>query len=163
MSDPDLNEFSEIVLAKWTDRFFAWLIDFVVVSTALYLTVSILFGMTYSVFEVKDLWTDSPQYILTSGIFFIYWVVLEYTTGQTAEKKVLNLKTVSVYGTKPGLDKILIGSFGKSFFIPFDFVLGLILTNEKRQRVFNKLGDTIVIKIQETDQRASNIEYTKDC
>ena len=112
MSDPDLNEFSEIVLAKWTDRFFAWLIDFVVVLTALYLTVSILFGMTYSVFEVKNLWVDSTQYILTSGSFFIYWVVLEYMTGQTAGKKVLNLKTVSVYGTKPGLDKILIGSFG---------------------------------------------------
>jgi hypothetical protein len=55
----------------------------------------------------------------------------------------------------------MIGSFGKSFLLPIDIVLGWILTNEKRQRVFNKLGDTLVVKIK-IPEDISDVTYTKD-
>jgi len=55
----------------------------------------------------------------------------------------------------------MISSFGKSFLLPIDVVLGWFLTNEKRQRVFNKLGDTLIVKITESDN-ISDIRYTKD-
>jgi len=41
---------------------------------------------------------------------------------------------------------VVIDSFGKSFLLPVDVILGWILTNKKRQRVFNKLGDTLIVK-----------------
>ena len=66
-----------------------------------------------------------------------------------------------VYGNKPSLKGIMISSFGKSFLLPIDIVLGWILTNEKRQRVFNKLGDTLVVKIKISED-ISDIKYTKD-
>jgi len=64
-------------------------------------------------------------------------------------------------GKKPDLKGIMISSFGKSFLLPIDVILGWFLTNEKRQRVFNKLGDTLIVKIKELDD-ISDIRYTKD-
>ena len=54
----------------------------------------------------------------------------------------------------------MIGSFGKAFLLPLDVLLGWILTNESRQRIFNKLGDTIVIKAQKDNE--TDVKYTKD-
>ena len=39
--------------------------------------------------------------------------------------------------------------------------LSLILTNEKRQRIFNKLGNTLIIKIKESEND-SDFKYIKD-
>jgi hypothetical protein len=39
------------------------------------------------------------------------------------------------------------GSFGKSFLLVIDVMLGWIFTNEKRHRIFNRAGNTIVIKM----------------
>ena len=86
---------------------------------------------------------------------------MEYKTGQTIGKKILNLKVADIYGNSPSLKGIMVSSFGKSFLLPIDVILGWILTNEKRQRVFSKLGDTLVVKIKDSDN-VSGIEYTKD-
>jgi len=99
------------------------------------------------------------MYIPTSVMFFSYWIILEYKTGQTIGKKMFNLKITNSQGEKPSLIGVIISSFGKSFILPIDMILGLIITNEKRQRIFNKLGDTLIIKIKETD---SDFKYIKD-
>jgi hypothetical protein len=41
-------------------------------------------------------------------------------------------------------------------------ILGRIFTNQKRQRIFNRLGKTIVIKVEEVDEETKNISYKKD-
>ena len=92
-------------------------------------------------------------------MFFLYWIILEYKTGQTIGKKMFSLKITNSQGEKPTLIGVIISSFGKSFILPIDMVLGLIITNEKRQRIFNKLGDTLIIKIKELD---SDFKYIKD-
>ena len=99
------------------------------------------------------------MYIPTSVMFFSYWIILEYKTGQTIGKKMFNLKIINSQGEKPSLIGVIISSFGKSFILPIDMILGLIITNEKRQRIFNKLGDTLIIKIKESD---SDFKYIKD-
>jgi len=160
MSESNSNT-SKIVLAKWTDRFVAWLIDFIIISSISTIIIFVLFGTTYYEFEGDVFWTESSQYIPTSSIFFVYWVVLEYKTGQTVGKKILNLKIVNVSGNKANLKEVLISSFGKSFLLPIDIILGWILTNEKRQRVFNRLGNTLVVKIKENINN-SDLDYVKD-
>ena len=159
MSDPKSNESSKIVLAKWTDRFFAWLIDFIIISAISTLIIFGYFGTIY--YETDEFWGESSQYIPTSIIFFVYWSILEYKTGQTIGKKILNLKTVSISEDKVNLKGILIGSFGKSFILPIDVIVGWILTNEKRQRMFNRLGDTVVVKIKSHSDNLDVI-YEKD-
>jgi len=157
MSDP--NSSSKIIIAKWTDRFVAWLIDFIIVSVILTSIIFAYYGTMYYEFEGEGFWVENSQFLPTSIIFFAYWIILEYKTGQTIGKKILNLKIIDVSGNKASLKGIVISSFGKSFLLPLDMILGLILTNEKRQRVFNKLGDTLVVKIKESN---NNSEYVKD-
>jgi len=101
------------------------------------------------------------MYIPTSVMFFLYWIILEYKTGQTVGKKMFNLKITNSQGEKPSLIGVITSSFGKSFILPIDIILGLIITNEKRQRIFNKLGNTLIIKIKESDID-SNFKYIKD-
>ena len=101
------------------------------------------------------------MYIPTSVMFLSYWIILEYKTGQTIGKKMFNLKVTNSQGGKPSLIGVVISSFGKSFILPIDMILGLIITNDKRQRIFNKLGDTVIIKIKELDVD-SEFKYIKD-
>lgn len=160
MDDPN-SETNPIVLAKWTDRFFAWLIDFVIVSSILTTMIFLLFGTMYYEPNEGLIWAENTQYIPASILFFTYWVILEYKTGQTIGKKILNLKVTDMNGKNPTLKGILLSSFGKSFLLPIDVIIGWVLTNEKRQRVFNKLGDTLTIKIRESEDTSATT-YLKD-
>ncbi len=159
MSNSDTS--SKIILAKWTDRFLAWLIDFIIVSIISTSIIFASFGTINYEYDEDDFWAESTQYIPTSILFFVYWTILEYKTGQTIGKKILNLKVTDIHGNRPSLKGIMVSSFGKSFLLPIDVVLGWILTNEKRQRAFNKLGDTLIVKIKDSED-TSDTTYTKD-
>ena len=160
MSEP--NQFPEIIIAKWSERFLAWLIDFVIISVISTAIISSVFGSIDYDFSEKLFWAEMTQFIPTSIIFFGYWIILEYVKGQTIGKKILNLKITNMYGKKPDLRGIIISSFGKAFLLPIDVGLGWIFTNEKRQRVFNKIGDTIIIKIKNPNESSDYVKYKKD-
>ena len=150
---------SKIILAKWKDRFFAWIVDFIIISAISTLIIFTSFQLLG--YELEDFIMNDGTYVPTSIIFFSYWTILEYKTGQTIGKKMFNLKITNIYGKKPNLREVIISSLGKSFILPIDVVLGWILTNEKRQRVSNKIGGTLVVKIKESDD-STNIKYIKD-
>lgn len=93
----------------------------------------------------------------------IYWTYFESTTGQSIGKKLLNIKTTALDGKSlPTLKHALIESFGKSFLLPIDLVLGWFLTDKQRQRIFNRLSDTIVIKLNNEEIRLNERYYVKD-
>ena len=159
MNDSDNYGSSKIILAKWKDRFFAWVVDFVIISI---LSTSIFFlTFLYLNHNFEDFVTNDGMYIPTSVMFFSYWIILEYKTGQTIGKKMFNLKITNNVGEKPSLVGVILSSFGKSFILPIDIIFGWILTNEKRQRIFNKLGNTLIIKIKESENN-SDLKYIKD-
>ena len=159
MNDSDNYGSSKIILAKWKDRFFAWIVDFVIISI---ISTSIFFlSFLYLNHNFEDFVTNDGMYIPTSIMFFSYWIILEYKTGQTIGKKMFNLKITNNFGDKPSLIGVILSSFGKSFILPIDIILGWILTNEKRQRIFNKLGNTLIIKIKESEND-SKIKFVKD-
>ena len=162
MSDPNYDVFTEIVIAKWSDRFIAWLIDFLIVSSVSTMVFAVIYG-TYN-FEWSEamIFSEATSFLPTSIVFFGYWVILEYKTGQSIGKKIMNLKIVDLEGKAPAVTGILISSFGKSFLLPLDMILGLIFTNQKRQRIFNKVSDTIIIKIKNTKKNHGKINYKKD-
>ncbi|HSA77122.1 MAG TPA: RDD family protein [Nitrosarchaeum sp.] len=162
MSESNSNNVSEIMIAKWSNRFFAWLIDFLIISMISTLIMVTFFGKIDFDINEKWMWAETTQYIQTSIIFFAYWTILEYKTGQSIGKKILNVKVTNLYGKQANLKGIVISSFGKTFLIPIDVILGLIFTNEKRQRIFNKIGDTIVIKIKSNEKSEVNIKFKKD-
>lgn len=173
-TDPSKNsdrKFSrEILLAKWEDRFVAWLIDFIIIA----IITSILFyvfSAQYS-FPFWGVYFDSEnqigikqpyEYLAASSIFFIYWLILEFLTGQTLGKRVVHIKTSNLFGERANITKIAIEAFGKSFLLPIDIILGLIFSSKRRQRIFNKVSGTIVIKLRKPEEDENeSIKYVKD-
>jgi uncharacterized RDD family membrane protein YckC len=156
----------ELSLAKWTDRFFAWLIDVIIVSIG----IEILFYIA-----TIPLWFDSSPdrwfssgasvgYIIRSLIFLAYWTYFESTSGKSIGKRILHLKTVDISGEAVNVRAALIESFGKSFLLPLDVIAGWIFTNDKRQRLFNRASNTIVIRLRllAKEDSSGNVHYTKD-
>jgi len=141
----------DITIAKWQDRFIAWLVDFAIVSVG----IGILLGVVYSLDNMHPGW-----YATTSIIFFVYWIILEYSSGQSLGKRLLHLRTIKTDGTNPTLVDCAVNSFGKAFLLPADVILGLIFTDKKRQRIFNRLSNTLVITVPKNDNE--EISYHLD-
>jgi uncharacterized RDD family membrane protein YckC len=133
-----------IVLARWIDRFIAWLIDFVIVSIGLgilFAAISLPFWIAFPHwFEstnmnmgFRSLGGPWPPYLISSLVFMAYWTYFELTTGQSIGKKLLHLKTTDLDGRNIDAKTAVIESFGKAFLLPLDVILGWIFTNERRQ------------------------------
>jgi hypothetical protein len=68
-----------------------------------------------------------------------------------------------VAGNISDIRNVAIQSFGKAFLLPIDVFFGWIFTNEKRQRLFNRASDTIVIKVlNQAGPRSENVAYRKE-
>lgn len=63
-----MNESDNHIIAKWSDRFFAWLIDFVIISSISTSVIFMIFGTME--FEENSFWAESTQYIPSSILFF---------------------------------------------------------------------------------------------
>lgn len=152
---------AEIALAGWGERFLAWLIDFIIVNTVLWAMFS-AFAIPFWFDGAPDRWFNRPNgplgWAVTSLVFLAYWIYFETTTGQSLGKLALRIKTTDLTGNKIDVRSAAIQSFGKAFLIPIDVILGWIFTNDKRQRIFARAGNTIVVKMKSGEQ---NFRYTK--
>jgi uncharacterized RDD family membrane protein YckC len=74
----------------------------------------------------------------------------------------LKIKTVDLSGNRIDIKSAAIESSGKAFSLPLDVILGWIFTNNKRQRIFSKISNTIVIKLNKPQLVPNDIKYTKD-
>ena len=169
MSNADSDVFDEFLIARWFDRFVAWLIDAIIILAILGSITALTSNITTLVWNVDSTigitnfeWDENPIFAGSTIIFFSYWIISEYKGGQSIGKKILHLKVVNIDGKSPPLLGVIISSFGKSFLLPIDVILGLIFTNQKRQRIFNKIGDTVVIKIKDAEKDSETITYKKD-
>ncbi len=166
-----------IVLASWIDRFVAWLIDVVIVSIGLgilFALISIPFwaavsqsfdsGSSYMNMESRNLGAPWLPYVVSSIVFMAYWTYFECTSGQSIGKRVMHLRTTDLNGNTPDLRTAAIESFGKAFLLPFDVLFGWIFTNDKRQRIFNRVSDSIVVKVRKVEDydASRNVSYMKD-
>lgn len=159
-----MGEPVELKIAKWSDRFFAWLIDFIIIIIVVEAPLGAATFPSWSDHD-PDRWfrhAEPISYFLPSLAFFAYWTFFEYTKGQSIGKMILHLKTVNLLGDNVDIRNIAIESFGKSFLLPLDLILGWIFTNEKRQRIFNKASNTIVIKLKDHDEPPSGVTYKKE-
>jgi uncharacterized RDD family membrane protein YckC len=138
----------EITLARWSTRFWAWLIDFIIVT----IVIEIIFAIAYAPLALNQGVQGNPglgavRFAVQSLLFFAYWTYFESTTGQSIGKKLLKIKTTDLAGNVPDIRNIAIQSFGKAFLLPIDVFFGWIFTNDKRQRLFNRASDTIVVRV----------------
>lgn len=159
----DAEKHIELHIARWSDRFFAWLIDFVIVIVVVEAILhAIMFPFWFETSPAHWYRNLEPlHFLFRSTAFFAYWTFFESCRGQSIGKMVLNLKTVDITGKDAETSSIAIASFGKAFLLPIDLILGWIFTNEKRQRIFNRASNTIVIKL-ESKNASGNVQYSKE-
>jgi len=165
----------EIILARWGTRFWAWLIDFIIVNVALGVLFGLLsmpmwlYGFTnprmMAPIYGNDWWNGfgGPfSFAINSLVFFGYWTYMESKSGQSIGKMLLRIKTTNLEGNQADTKSIAISSFGKAFLLPLDVLLGWIFTNDKRQRLLARAANTIVIKLPEDNNPENNVSYRKE-
>jgi len=155
----------EITLARWSTRFWAWLVDLIIVTIA----IEIIFAIAYAPLAFNQGVQGNPglgavRFAVQSLLFFAYWTYFESSNrGKSIGKKLLKIKTTDLAGNVPDIRNIAIQSFGKAFLLPIDVFFGWIFTNDKRQRLLNRASDTIVIRIANQGGSGSeNFGYRKE-
>jgi|SRR5215218_530088 len=143
----------------------SWLIDFIIVTIAF----EILFAIAYAPLVFMQgfngnvpPWLGAARYAIQSLMFFAYWTYFESNSGQLIGKRLLKIKTTDLAGNVADVKSVAIQSIGKAFLLPIDVILGWIFTNGKRQRIFARAGNTIVIKVANVARGSSEgIVYRK--
>ncbi len=132
------NETIQLNIAIWSDRFFAWMIDFLISYKPRF-----HFGWIFILIDISNC-GNGTLYYTDLGIFCLL-DLFESTRGHYLGKMILHLKTVYISGGPVKVSDAAIEAFGRSFLQPFDLILGWIFTHAKRQRIFNMASNTIVI------------------
>jgi uncharacterized RDD family membrane protein YckC len=143
-----------IYLARWSSRFWAWLIDIIFIV----LFLNIVRGVFMTFLNLPHLWDFANIDLIAIGVesvfFFAYWTVLEGFRGQSIGKMVMNLKVVNRDGSRIHYLTAAIESLPKAFLnfpfilviLPLDCLIGWLAMPGSKLRVFNRISNTIVIK-----------------
>jgi len=143
-----------IYLARWSARFWAFLIDIIIII----LFLNIIRGIFDPFWNLPLLWDFGHIDVIAIGIeslfFFAYWIVMEGFRGQSIGKMVMNLRVVNRDGTKIHYTTAALESFPKALLnfpfililLPLDCLIGWLAMPAKKLRVFNRISNTIVIK-----------------
>lgn len=138
----------KLKLASWGKRIIAWFIDILIIN-------AIIGFLPFNFLLIPG--PSIPGFSIYSLVFVIYWTLLEGRSGQSIGKMVLNLRVTTEQGKKIDYTKALIESVGKAFLLPLDCLIGWIGL-DNRQRLFNKLSNTIVI---EEKKISKSVKYVK--
>ena len=147
---PPFEHAKTLHLAKWSTRFWAWLIDIILVLLLLNIVDSLIFGVIHPFWEImKGRVVDLGVHSL---FFFLYWTIFESYKGQSIGKMVMNIRVVNRDGTRIHWGTAAIESLGKAFIpvLALDCLIGWLAMPQTKLRVFNRISNTIVIK---TDYR----------
>jgi uncharacterized RDD family membrane protein YckC len=135
-------------LATWGERFIAWLIDAIIVGVF----VGLLGLFSWIAVGGWVWWTGWPSWLpffninFDGLILFLYWMIMEAAYGQSLGKMVMRIKVVRLNGNPVGIEQAALEAVGKAFLLPLDVLLGWIFFPRQKQRVFNYISATVVIR-----------------
>ena len=161
---------TKLVVADWGPRFWAYVIDFFIISAITGAISSLLF-FTLSDWSWWSFGVFSPfQWLFSIGpsaiVLFIYTILMEYYYGQTLGKMALNLEVISEStGDRPLLQDLAISSLGRAFFMPIDFIVGRIVRDQRQvpdmnQRLSQKWSRVAVI--QKSQKREATTQFVSN-
>jgi uncharacterized RDD family membrane protein YckC len=136
-------------LASWGERFVAWLIDMIILGAIVATIGLLMWWFAAQPFTWVPYWPSwLPLFNFGAGglIYFIYWTFMEGAYGQSVGKVVMRIKVTRLDGRPVSMTYAALESVGKAFLLPLDCLLGWILYPRRRQRIFNYLSETIVIR-----------------
>jgi uncharacterized RDD family membrane protein YckC len=161
---------NKLVVAEWGPRFWAFVIDWFIIS-AITSSLSSLLFLSLGNWSFWSFGLFSPfQWFFSLGpsslVFFVYSIAMETYYGQTLGKMALNLEVISEHtGERPILQELAISSVGKAFFLPIDLIVGRIIREEHRapdlnQRLTQKWSNVVVI--QKTHKREKTTQFVSN-
>ncbi len=157
----------EITLGSWEDRFWAWLIDIILVNALTALVVDLVMFWNPEIIFIETFFESNGNFLINiegigvhGVIMFTYWTILEGYRGQSIGKIVLDLRVTDRVGEKIGFFEAAVESFGKAFLLPLDCLIGWIAMSGENLRLFNRLSNTIVIKSDY--EEPEGVKYKKD-
>jgi uncharacterized RDD family membrane protein YckC len=156
---PELYHDNEFILATIKRRYFAYFIDASILSI-LYTCINTFFGISKlkmnGLFDVElEMHSTQPIAVALFKILFGFIPVMYFTLsfyfwkGQTIGKHLLRLRVVSLYHENLGLWHCFERSLGYYLSV-LEFGFGFIQAfwNPNRMALHDKIGETIVIKLQ---------------
>ena len=169
----EIHRDNEFILATIRRRYFAYLIDAIIISL-IFLSVNILLGLfdinvsninVRGIFDVELVIRNAqPIVILFVKILFGLLPTLYFTLsfyfwkGQTIGKRILRLRVISLYHEHLGLWHCFERSLGY-YASTLEFGFGFIQAfwNPNRMALHDKIGETIVIKLQKKHPQIDNV------
>jgi uncharacterized RDD family membrane protein YckC len=154
---------TEFILATIKKRFFAFLIDWIVI-LIIYFCILLLFALfkmdiskinVKGIFEVEIEMDNTPSYLITCmkflfGLLPVLYFALSFYfwRGKTVGKYFLRLKVLSLYHERLGLWHCIERSLGY-FASALEFGFGFIQAfwNPNRMTLHDKIGETIVVEL----------------
>jgi len=143
-----------IYLAKWESRFWAWLIDILLLEA-----LSNLIVESSGFFWDFD-FTSMAGFGVSGLLIFTYWTLFEGYNGQSVGKMVLSLKVTDREGGKIGFGVAALESFGKAFLLPLDCLIGWLAMPDSKLRLFNRISSTLVIRTKY--EEPEGVRYVKE-
>ena len=147
--DTGFNIEVEFPITPFHRRLFAWLIDFIVILSYLWVVDIIIRNAIGPLWGVKHMWL----YVLYLLPYLFYHLFSEiFLNGQSVGKRAMNIKVITLEGGQPSLSQYLI----RWMFRIVDFGLFLlpgffsVILSQRSQRIGDLIAGTIVI-----DTRAS--------
>ncbi|MHA2225803.1 MAG: RDD family protein [Candidatus Hodarchaeales archaeon] len=137
-SNDNSKEIFEIASSE--NRFWAFIIDFILVTT---LTSGVI-GIASIVYGTPDILQSVLFYYFESGIFgigtiplasFVYFTIMEYFTNTTIGKSVMGMIIVDIRGNPPSFASIILNSVGKSFTLGFDVMVAICFLGHEENKV----------------------------
>jgi len=144
-----------LYLARWETRFWAWLIDIILIGLPFWA----LSDRLPSSWEI----TVDPGLIsisLSSAVLFLYWTLLEGYRGQSIGKMALKIRVTGRAGEDIGFAAAAVESFGKAFLLIPDCLIGWLAMPGSKQRLFNRISGTVVIETREAEE-PQGVTYVK--
>ena len=120
----------------WAPRFWAWLIDMVIVAAA----IEIIFPSALITLDIYRAFVSFMAILL-------YWSVFDSNGRQSVGKKVMDLKLVDEQGNSPSFSKAFVNAVGKSLLLPIDVAIGALSRPGEKRRLFSMASDTYVVSV----------------
>ena len=141
------------IAADWATRFWAYLIDFLIINAAVEFvrwTAIILTG-SYNYVTNVDLF--SVGFGVNGVVMLLYFGLVEGKYSTTLGKQALGLITVSeATGNKINFGEAFLSAIGKAFLLPIDVIIGLIMKEPPtgrqvtlNQRLFQRISRTVTV------------------
>ncbi len=132
--------------ATWGERFVAWLIDIAILNLAMILLSLIIYLQPFAFAGSQPWWAAFFNFTTSGVVFFLYWMLMDGFYGKSLGKMILHLRVARMDGSRINIGQAALESVGKAFVLPIDFLVGWGLYPKRRQRIFNYLSETIVIR-----------------